>query len=329
MSPENINQNSNQELPPPPRYLKKWQYTVMGGLLAIPLSLVIIPLAFFLTRFLGAGEDVVWFLAPEFFAVFMGLGMRGSPASSNEVVSTIIFVSIIFLVRTFIMGAIVGAVYGIFARKGKRKLFVGGLIIVFFLVIVLISYRTQDTYKANSVGSARECASILKKGIDGFDENRCYQELAEKTKDVSICDNITRPSSIEKSPNDYKWFCYEEVAHAQNDPAICDLIPEVTLNERNGNTQRKDRCYQWFNLCEKIQSISNRDGCYTNKAEFTKDIQSCELVSEKMRDYCYSRMAFHNKNAAYCEYIQNAERKMSCINSIPKTYRTTVDPDSE
>ena len=71
--------------------------------------------------------------------------------------------------------------------------------------------------------------------------------MAVKLKDASICDNIGKEKIFKGDPEDYKWFCYEEVAHAKKDPSICESIPEDTYNEHGVNTNRRDRCFEWFN----------------------------------------------------------------------------------
>ncbi len=270
--------------------MKKWPFWIKGGLIALPLSVLIIPISLYITQLLGAGQDALWFIVPEYYTAALGLGMRGTPASSQEVVSTLVIVTLLFALRIFVIGAILGAIYSIFAKKEKRKWFFVGLAVIYLLALGLLSYRTQSP-RYMSLNSPSECASILKKGIDNFDENYCYKEQAVKNEDVAICDRINVDN---KTTEDFKAFCCEEVAHAKDDPLICDLISEGNFDDSKGTTRRKDSCYGWFKLCEKIISISWRDHCYMNKAEFQNDISACNFVINS-KDQCYLRAGTNNK----------------------------------
>lgn len=233
-----------------------------GGIIAIPISFVLIPLCFIIGRILGAGEDFVWFIIPEFFLAGMSLAMRGTPATLTETILTIVIALAIFLFRIFVIGALLGLIYGKFANKNKRKLFLMGIAIILIILLLVISYRTKDSWSVyNSINSPKECTSIFNKFIGNFDINRCYQQLAIKNNDVAICDNIKTPSSMAETPDDFKWFCYEEVAHAKNDFSVCELIPGKTYNKYNVETKRRDGCFNWFKACDKIEDLSLKEDC--------------------------------------------------------------------
>ena len=95
-----------------------------------------------------------------------------------------------------------------------------------------------------SVDSPSDCESIFKKGIENFNINKCYRDLAVRNKDLSICDKVKEF----RGSDSYKWSCYNEVAHAKDDSSICELIPEETYNEHGVKTGRRDSCFFWFKI---------------------------------------------------------------------------------
>jgi len=308
---------------------REWPYWIKGGLLTIPLAILILPLSFVLLILLGGGEDILWYLIPEFFALGMGLAMRGTPASSSEIIMSFAIVLVIFLVRIFFIGAILGIIYGKFAIRNKRKIFFIGLLILFIALIFLVSHRTQDISRSYDVNSPEECDSILKTGIENFDKNRCYKEFAVKNKDLSACDLINSASSIEKAPEDFKGFCYEEVAHAKEDSSICALIPEKLYNKHNATTNRRDKCYVWFKECERISDEIGRNSCWIDRAYLENNPQICEKVSgnqpyynttrcfenlnKPCDDWCLYDRARFNDDSSYCDKISSNQIKEQCL----------------
>ncbi len=297
--------------------MKNWQYWIKGGLLAIPASIIIIPLTLFITRLLSAGQEIIWFLAPEFAVAAFGLGMRGTPPAMSEVLSTLIIVGGIFIVRSFIIGAVLGAIYGIFANRNIRKIFFIGLLILYALGIGFLSHKTKDVSVAyNLVNNPEDCLSSSNKGIDNFDVNHCYQALALKNQDLTICDNIKTESIFEKAPEDFKAFCYEEVIYAKNDSSLCSLISPETYNDYNVATGRRDSCYDRFKLCEKISDANSRDSCYMSKAEYFNDTSACTMVSANNVDECYTRAGSTNKNISLCQKIKDQDKKQTCFDGV-------------
>ena len=326
--------------------MKNKPYWIKGGLLAIPISIVVIPLSIFICLLFGEHliERSILLIAPESFFLQMAL-LSGLGAPPNNIVislitiAILIFAILIFVLRVFIMGAVIGVIYGIFERKNKRKFFFTGLIVIFLTILGLLFYISQDPSSVyNSVNSTNECASILKKGIISFDENRCYKELAIKKQDASICYNLKSPYSFYDSDYfDLKVSCYEDVAFLKNDPAICELI----LDEAP-NYNEKSSCYYRMALntndpaiCELQIDPSWKSYCYLQMARHTNDPAICELVEDEdyryrcyedlyicdkipsdysaNRDYCYSSKAREEQNPTLCEQIKDVGKKEKCF----------------
>jgi len=227
---------------------KNWSYWVKGGILAIPISIILIFFSLFILRLLGSGGGFFLVMLPEFWLVTLGLGDRGISASYGEIVSVYAIVSFIFIARTFIIGAILGWIYGWFAKRNKRIIFLVLFVLTWIGLMSFISYRTQSTVNIYlSSQSEQDCEKTFNKGIENFDVYQCFKELAVKNKDVNVCNRIdgSFTSYSTKHADDFKWFCYEEVAHITKDSSICELIPVHTYNDFV-ETQRKQNCDRWF-----------------------------------------------------------------------------------
>lgn len=250
-------------------------YWVKGGILAIPLYFVIAPVSFFLALSLGAGKDIIQYIAPELF--FGAWGLAAAQSSSEaflQIIFSLIVLVAILLGRIFILGAILGVIYEWFAKRDLRLLFVVLLAVVYAVGIGYLSYNTQDIWKVyGSVESPADCDDASKKLIADFNPQECYKNLAIKNQDVRQCDFIG-------DDEDYRAFCYEEVAHSKNDSSICGLISETTLNAHGVLTGRRDGCYSLFNLCEKVSAVTNRDDCWSHVARIQKDPSLCLKISD-------------------------------------------------
>ena len=269
---------------------RKWPYWVKGGIIAIPAAILLLPMTFALARFFGAGEDLIMFIAPELLIALMGLGMRGTPAGILEIIGVLGLFGLITLLRIFVMGAVLGLIYG---KVASKKTFWTCLILIWLLLTAGIAYKTASTFDVYySSDSSEDCRSLFNKGINKFDTNWCYKELAVKKQDYTICDNIQEPSSIEKFPEDYKAFCYESVAQAKQDPSICPLIPPYTLTEY-GKRNRRDACYVHFTMCGEVVDEGWKEQCYLIKALRESDDYYCELIhSGPIRDQCFYKLQY-------------------------------------
>lgn len=255
-------------------------YWIKGGVLAIPISILLVPLTIYIAVSFGAGDEIIQYVAPEIFVLLMGFGMSASPISLVSAIISIAIVAAIFAGKSFVIGAALGMVYEKFAAKGKEMWFWPFLLILYVLLVGILTYRTQDLWKTYaSATSPQECESVTRKGVDNFNVNECYRQLAERNKDVKFCEYIDTTRETGKSGEDYKAFCYEEVAHAKNDPSVCALIPEITHNEHGVENYRRDGCYRWFNMCEYMTIPVNKDSCFMDLARLNKNRNLCSRVT--------------------------------------------------
>lgn len=194
--------------------------------------------------------------------VAMGLGMRGTPAETPEIVFAILFAVVYQLISSFAIGAFWGWIYGLFAVRNKRKYFFIGITLLITFGIVSSLYTGQDTYKVyRSMDTPSECHDFFKKFINDFDVNDCVRAVALNHEQATMCD-ATEPAYANvyhKDPEDMKWFCYEEVAHVKKDPAICALI--------SSNNYRRNGCFEYLGACELITDIQYKERCIRNTAQ--------------------------------------------------------------
>jgi len=136
----------------------------------------------------------------------------------------------------------------------------------------IVGYQKTDCYK--DVAEAKLDYSICGKIDDSFSAGAdsklfCYLSLAEKTKNMYICRQMTRGQ-----PN-----CYVSVAKGKQDASMCDNIASVIT----------------FDTQEDLQET--QDSCYDYVAEAKKDISICDKISDtKTRDSCYNSVVYNLLN---------------------------------
>lgn len=110
--------------------------------------------------------------------------------------------------------------------------------------------------------------------------SECYYMFALKRKDITLCEKISQPRSIQKDS------CRYFVTVAKHNLSLCDALP----NER-GNFG-KDGCYaaigeenKDYTTCKKIPDEDSRNNCIETVARMKGE---CEVISTQTgKDYCY------------------------------------------
>lgn len=150
-------------------------------------------------------------------------------------------------------------------------------------------------------------------------KDRCYKEIAIKTKNSSLCENVKhhkqankehcitiakgdaslcketndisiclglaselKNPSLCKTENMSSWYCYHDFAMELRDPELCANIDKDV---------RRDDCYKELaqllldvNICEDINDLYQKHTCYQALAAFTRDTSICEKITETERD---------------------------------------------
>lgn len=239
-------------------------YWLKGGLIAIPVSILVAWATLAMWPLLGGGQNAVWWIAPEYILAAMDLGMRGEPAGFVESATKLAIALVIFCGRMFIVGAIVGAIYGFLAKYRAGAYFLVFLVVAYCVAIAMLAHKTKNPYEVyGKAASIEECESPSHASIDYFNVNDCYEQLAVRTMDATICDKIVPRTEFESE--DTKWVCYEEVARVTQDPSLCDAIPRVTLSANGGDTMRHDRCMDMLHECDRLFDVAYKPSCESRK----------------------------------------------------------------
>ncbi len=161
--------------------------------------------------------------------------------------------------------------------------------------------------------------------------NKCYIEIAKKTKNLEICELITSAASNkacagivtgnyevckELEYNTTEDTCYQKIAIELNNYSICEnTVTETYINE----------CYETLalmnnfpSLCKKLVKEPQRDMCYYNVGVRFNDVDVCSLVLESgKRDLCRVAVAKSLGEPYICGVVENNYfRNYQCFPTI-------------
>ena len=164
-------------------------------------------------------------------------------------------------------------------------------------------------------------ASTCEKLLDQDFINDCYQEIAEKRKDASICGKI---KDLPEDNNYFKEKCYNRIAVVTKNPSICNSI----TNEFGQRECVKDVAIRTLNpsVCDNILDtyiLNSRGWClgiFKNSKSLEEDKQYnyyeyqakedlnpvlCAKVGsdELDKDDCYHEIAILKKDASICNFV--------------------------
>ncbi len=176
--------------------------------------------------------------------------------------------------------------------------------------------RDECYYKvAIKLNSADICKKIT---LDepNFSRDGCLQQVAEASGDVSICEegsSTTRDRS----------YCYLRLAKQTNHADLCEKIPPELLAV-NDITIKND-CYVGvaleggdISLCSRLVSdVRGIDWCRSQVAGRLNDPNLCEkIVTPRDRDGCWDSMARDRKDTTYCEKITDQYDRKHCLEIV-------------
>ena len=134
--------------------------------------------------------------------------------------------------------------------------------------------------------------------------NNCFNYLAQRVKDASICNKIKEKYAREG--------CEITVGLEDNDETICEKYTDID----------KENCYirlsiklNSIEICGKVSHPAGSDQCFRDIGINLQDPSICErIVYAFNRDKCFIGMK--NKNQSICNKIENPESKDICLNQI-------------
>lgn len=121
-----------------------------------------------------------------------------------------------------------------------------------------------------------------------FDKITCYNDLAFKQRDYTMCRKI-KGDGQSPEVDEFRDNCYLRVIRAISQDAISKKSPD---------------------LCEKLPD-DKKEECYVGSAFIDPSI--CEnKVSSVLRDHCYYAVARDNKDILFCEKIKSPRSQNDC-----------------
>ncbi len=128
-----------------------------------------------------------------------------------------------------------------------------------------------------------------------------------------------------------KDLCYSEVASFRQEPAMCELI-----KDNNATEDIKDFCYfkiaiDWDGvakgaqnpaLCENIKEKFQKENCYYQTAQNSKDPEGCEKLSNDdpnnpgNKDSCYSAVAQLSGDHTICSRSEDINNEYRCYTFV-------------
>lgn len=225
---------------------KQKRYWLRGGII----TTVVLSILVFIFLKLGF-TDVFTFFAPALFSGMLGLGMRTTPASTSEVYQTLTIAFIITVVSYFIIGVILGFVYG--KIRPRKKLFVSFICFIIFGLFLITYLNIPFNYGNFSISDCNNPIMLMKKG---FYKDICYSAIAKEKQDLSLCEKLPNNSG-----NYGRDACVSAIAGDKKDYTLCEQMSAYASKGID-----YDRC---------IEAIANRKG-------------ECDVIPRQIgRDYCY------------------------------------------
>lgn len=202
------------------------------------------------------------------------------------------------------------------------------------MVMKLTGNEAADTSTLDSTGVIDTKVACTSLGSE-VQKNRCYEELAIKDSDVTICSEIMTPSTFDHcvigvagptknidlctqvKSDSTRNICYGSVAYHTLDLSLCDRIIEP-------------HPYPYAGV---------KDLCYVNIARELKDVSICEKIiipteqDEELgplppnfqggRVSCYQQVAKALNDKTICEKILASSEKTACINDLQDSSQAT------
>ena len=148
------------------------------------------------------------------------------------------------------------------------------------------------------------CAKIK----DKFYWDMCYGEVAELKLDSGLCKEIKKPRNKDK--------CYSTVAIGKNNSSICDNIKDKHI--KGGCLKHIAVAKGNAKLCDDIEDQSLKTACLMQVAVEIGDVAPCNYVGSPEQSECYKLVAIKTQDIELCDeiYLEKSNIKNECIIQI-------------
>jgi hypothetical protein len=145
--------------------------------------------------------------------------------------------------------------------------------------LVNLAYEQKNPQLCSKIVTQHIAPAISQREL--IDE--CYSAVGIKLNDVEVCGYMSIG---------IRYLCYSKIAVAKNDISFCDKVAD---DENGIGNCQKDVAYssKKIELCEIIRKPNIKDRCYSDFAEYFKDVKICntKILDQKSVDGCYRNLA--------------------------------------
>ncbi|MCX6777503.1 MAG: hypothetical protein NT157_01320 [Candidatus Micrarchaeota archaeon] len=226
----------------------------------------------------------------------------------------------------------------------NEKVILGAFLLIIGILALLVLRYDIGRFIAFSLNTPLGCGLL-----EDSPKYACYEDLAKKTLDASICKYLEgQPSIITFIPReeviDKEDTCLQDIARANPDPDICAKIksdstrdecyrrivltkPDPSFCELIHDSSLKDSCYKRVavktnnsGLCSKVQGTDFSKLCY---AITTKNPSLCDTLEKNRtnvvtQDACYLELSLYSEGQDFCANIQNKQQRSDCYYEVAK-----------
>jgi hypothetical protein len=139
------------------------------------------------------------------------------------------------------------------------------------------------------------CQELKQEGHYGADN--CFEGIAKKLENASLCDEISRNSSRD--------YCYEQIAIDTLNVESCREIKDLNMGDRcfSGIAERTNNSL----LCEEINEQDDKFSC---KARIGGMWELCSNIADSQKKkHCFLNKAFYTKDPSVCKDVYGEDEQ--------------------
>jgi hypothetical protein len=174
----------------------------------------------------------------------------------------------------------------------------------------------KRTFCYEDLAAKRKDFSICRDKVTDF-LSECYRSVAVAIGDPNLCKDVPLNPMWGRQEID-RWMCVGEIAKAKKDIALCDTIPSIGFFEASA------LCHPRFpdNRCDGISDLEEKDQCNINSAVEQRFSRPCNVgVSKKNVGRCYDAIAEVLKDPQAC--LSGEEGQWECLVRLVKETGST------